>query len=152
MIDFKKMSETELKIFASAQKIGAFEDADLVSFFAIICNRIFKYEGSVKVENVAEHLFWKAALEIINAEMYKRNLSVSYVGITKGYEAESIMDLLDNPKFDIEIETVISALDIQTLYKVEKAFVKAAEKEPKKFIEPLLIIQSEIQQRTILMN
>lgn len=152
MIDFKKMSEDELKEFASAQKIGAFEDADLVSFFTITCNRIFKYEGSVKAENIAEHLFWKAVLEIIDAEMYKRNFSVSYVGITKGYEAESIMDLLDNPKFDVEIETVISALDIQTLHKVAKAFVKAAEKEPKKFKEPLQIIQSEIQQRTILMN
>lgn len=152
MIDFKKMSETELKKLVDVQKVKNLENMDLAALFGKICIHMFKYENATKVEDYAEYLFWKTALELVDKEICERNFSVSFISLTEGQEAESIMDLLENPDFDLELETVLSTLDLQMLIKIEKAFSEAVTKEPKKFKESLLIIQSEIQQRTVRMN
>lgn len=152
MIDFKKMSEDELKKLVDIQKVKNLENLDLATLFGKICIHMFKYENATKAEDYAEYIFWKTALEIVDKEICERNFSVSFIHLTEGQEAESIMHLLENPDFDLELETVLSTLDMQMLVKIEKAFSKAVTKEPKKFKGPLQIIRSQIQQRTILMN
>lgn len=152
MIDFKKLSEDELKKLVDVQKVKTLEDIDLAAMFGAICIHMFKYENAIKAEDYAEYLFWKKALELVDKEICERNFSVSFISLTEGQEAESIMDLLENPDFDLELETVLSTLDMQMLVKIEKAFSKAVTKEPKKFKGPLQSIRTQIQERTVLMN
>lgn len=152
MINFKKLGDDELKKFANAEKIAAFTDEDLVGFFAETCNHMYKYEGSVKAENVAEGLYWKAVLDIVDKELVKRDMSVSYVGITRGYEAESIIDLLNNPEFDLDLSTVITALDIATLLKVEKKISDEAVKNPKRYENVLALVRKQLGGQSAFMN
>lgn len=152
MINFKKLGDDELKKFANAEKIAAFEDGELVGFFAETCNHMYKYEGSVKAENVAEGLYWKAVLDMVDKELVKRDISVSYIGITKGYEAESIIDLLENPEFDLDLSTVITALDMPTLLKVEQKISEKAAKNPKRYGNVLALVRKQLSGQQAYLN
>lgn len=152
MIKFSEMTEEEIKKLYTVEKINKLDNQELVSLFSVTCNRAHRYNGSNTADHVAESLFWKQALDLVDAELCKRGLSVEYICITKNHEAESIIDLLNNPHFGLRALGVAEICGLKIMTEVEEKVSAISQDNPKLYGPFLVELRKMICAKSAILN
>lgn len=101
-----------------------------------------------------ERKWWDAALLLINDEVVDRGLQMLYVGIEKGNEGKSAIELLnmEDEDFQIQAYSILEILDLEALKRVETE-IEMVLFTNKQLYEPYMEeIRQQMNKRTALLN
>ena len=101
-----------------------------------------------------ERKWWDAALLLINDEVVDRGLQMLYVGIEKGNEGKSAIELLnmEDEDFQIQAYSILEILDWEALKRVETE-IEMVLFTNKQLYEPYMEeIRQQMNKRTALLN
>lgn len=101
-----------------------------------------------------ERKWWDAALLLINDEVVDRGLQMLYVGIEKGNEGKSAIELLnmEDEDFQIQAYSILEILDLEALKRVETE-IEMVLFTNRQLYEPYMEeIRKQMNKRTALLN
>ncbi len=101
-----------------------------------------------------ERKWWDAALLLINDEVVDRGLQMLYVGIEKGNEGKSAIELLnmEDEDFQIQAYSILEILDLEALKRVETE-IEMVLFTNRQLYEPYMEeIRQQMNKRTALLN
>ncbi len=101
-----------------------------------------------------ERKWWDAALLLINDEVVNRGLQMLYVGIEKGNEGKSAIELLnmEDEDFQIQAYSILEILDLEALKRVETE-IEMVLFTNRQLYEPYMEeIRQQMNKRTALLN
>ena len=101
-----------------------------------------------------ERKWWDAALLLINDEVVSRGLQMLYVGIEKGNEGKSAIELLnmEDEDFQVQAYSILDTLDLEALKRVE-AEIKKVLYSNKPLYEPYMEeVHQQMRKRAVMLN
>ena len=154
MRNIKKLSPAEVKKLCSAPKLKKLTEKELADLFGYVNAELFKLQGARGMDAALERKWWDAALLLINDEVVDRGLQMLYVGIEKGNEGKSAIELLnmEDEDFQIQAYSILEILDLEALKRV-KTEIEMVLFTNKQLYEPYMEeIRQQMNKRTALLN
>ena len=101
-----------------------------------------------------ERQWWNAALALITEEVNRRGIQLMYVGIEKGNEGKSAVELLnmEDEDFQVQAYSILDILDFEALKRVEAEIKKVLSSNPPRYRPYMEEVRQQLQKRTVLLN
>ncbi len=101
-----------------------------------------------------ERQWWNAALALITEEVNRRGIQLMYVGIEKGNEGKSAVELLnmEDEDFQVQAYSILDILDFEALKRVEAEIKKVLSSTPPLYRPYMEEVRQQLQKRTVLLN
>lgn len=101
-----------------------------------------------------ERQWWNAALALITEEVNRRGIQLMYVGIEKGNEGKSAVELLnmEDEDFQVQAYSILDILDFEALKRVEAEIKKVLSSNPPFYRPYMEEVRQQLQKRTVLLN
>lgn len=154
MRNIKKLAPAEVKKLCSAVKLKKLSEKELADLFGYVNSELFKLQGARGMDAALERKWWNAALLLVNNEVVDRGLQMIYVGIEKGNEGKSAIELLnmEDEDFQVQAYSILDTLDLEALKRVETEIKKVLYSN-KPLYEPYMEeIRQQMSKRTALLN
>ena len=148
MYDFKKLSSEKVKRLCSEAKIKSLSENDLAGLFGYVNSQLFRLNNARGLDAVMERQWWNAALALITEEVNRRGIQLMYVGIEKGNEGKSAVELLNMEDEDFQVQ----AYSIEALKRVEAEIKKVLSSNPPLYRPYMEEVRQQLQKRTVLLN
>lgn len=129
-------------------------ETELADLFGYVNSELFKLQGARGMNAALERKWWDAALLLINDEVVDRGLQMLYVGIEKGNEGKSAIELLnmEDEDFQVQAYSILDTLDLEALKRVE-AEIKKVLYSNKPLYEPYIEeVHQQMRKRTMMLN
>ena len=154
MYDFKKLSSEKVKRLCSEAKIKSLSENDLAGLFGYVNSQLFRLNNARGLDAVMERQWWNAALALITEEVNRRGIQLMYVGIEKGNEGKSAVELLnmDDEDFQVQAYSILDILDFEALKRVEAEIKKVLSSNPPPYRPYMEEVRQQLQKRTVLLN
>lgn len=126
----------------------------MADLFGYVNAELFKLQGARGMDAALERKWWDAALLLINDEVVDRGLQMLYVGIEKGNEGKSAIELLnmEDEDFQIQAYSILEILDLEALKRVETE-IEMVLFTNRQLYEPYMEeIRKQMNKRTALLN
>ena len=154
MRNIKKLAPAEVKKLCSAVMLKKLTETELADLFGYVNSELFKLQGARGMNAALERKWWDAALLLINDEVVDRGLQMLYVGIEKGNEGKSAIELLnmEDEDFQVQAYSILDTLDLEALKRVE-AEIKKVLYSNKPLYEPYMEeVHQQMRKRTMMLN
>lgn len=154
MRNIKKLAPAEVKKLCSAVMLKKLTETELADLFGYVNSELFKLQGARGMNAALERKWWDAALLLINDEVVDRGLQMLYVGIEKGNEGKSAIELLnmEDEDFQVQAYSILDTLDLEALKRVE-AEIKKVLYSNKPLYEPYIEeVHQQMRKRTMMLN
>lgn len=150
MIEILKLTAEQVKTYCTAAKLKELNDKELVDIFHFANKFLFEFNGSFDVQNLVEREWWGCANGLISDELNKRGIAAMYIGILKGNEGGSAIELLNmkDEDFQIQAYAMLDSIDTDGLKRVEKEVAKVSLQNPHLYQPYLAVVREEISRRT----
>lgn len=154
MYDFKKLSSEKVKRLCSEAKIKSLSENDLAGLFGYVNSQLFRLNHARGLDAVMERQWWNAALALITEEVNRRGIQLMYVGIEKGNEGKSAVELLnmEDEDFQVQAYSILDILDFEALKRVEAEIKKVLSSNPPLYRPYMEEVRQQLQKRTVLLN
>ena len=154
MYDFKKLSSEKVKRLCSEAKIKSLSEKRPGRTFRLRQFAIIQTQHARGLDAVMERQWWNAALALITEEVNRRGIQLMYVGIEKGNEGKSAVELLnmEDEDFQVQAYSILDILDFEALKRVEAEIKKVLSSNPPLYRPYMEEVRQQLQKRTVLLN
>ena len=154
MRNIKDLSPQEVKKLCTKAKLKKLSEKELADLFGYVNSELFKLQGARGMDAALERKWWDAALLLINDEVVGRGLQMLYVGIEKGNEGKSAIELLnmEDEDFQVQAYSILDTLDLEALKRVE-CEIKKVLYSNKPLYEPYMEeVHQQMRKRMLILN
>ena len=154
MRNIKDLSPQEVKKLCTKAKLKKLSEKELADLFGYVNSELFKLQGARGMDAALERKWWDAALLLINDEVVGRGLQMLYVGIEKGNEGKSAIELLnmEDEDFQVQAYSILDTLDLEALKRVE-CEIKKVLYSNKPLYEPYMEeVHQQMRKRMVILN
>lgn len=154
MRNIKKLAPAEVKKLCSAVKLKKLSEKELADLFGYVNSELFKLQVARGMDAALERKWWNAALLLVNNEVVDRGLQMIYVGIEKGNEGKSAIELLnmEDEDFQVQAYSILDTLDLEALKRVETEIKKVLYSN-KPLYEPYMEeVHQQMHKRAVMLN
>ena len=154
MYNFKKLSPEKAKALCSEAKLKTLNEKDIAGLFGYVNSQIFRLSRAFELDKVMERQWWEAALTLISKEVDHRGIQLMYVGIEKGNEGKSAVELLnmEDEDFQVQAYAILDILDFDALKRVEAEIKKVLLSNPHLYRPYMEEVRQRLQNCTVLLN
>ena len=154
MRNIKDLSPQEVKKLCTKAKLKKLSEKELADLFGYVNSELFKLQVAHGMDAALERKWWDAALLLINDEVVGRGLQMLYVGIEKGNEGKSAIELLnmEDEDFQVQAYSILDTLDLEALKRVETEIKKVLYSN-KPLYEPYMEeVHQQMRKRAVMLN
>ena len=154
MYNFKKLPSEKVRSLCPEAKIKGRSENDLAGLFGYVNSQLFSLNNARGLDAVMERQWWNAALALITEEVNRRGIQLMYVGIEKGNEGKSAVELLnmEDEDFQVQAYSILDILDFEALKRVEAEIKKVLSSIPPLYRPYMEEVRQQLQKRTVLLN
>lgn len=126
----------------------------MAGLFGYVNTQIFRRSKACGLDEVMERKWWEAALTLINNEVNSRDMQMMYIGIEKGNEGKSAIELLnmEDEDFQVQAYSILDILDFEALKRVEQEVKKVLYSNPSLYRPYMEEVRQQMQKRVTLLN
>ena len=154
MRNIKDLSPQDVKKLCTKAKLKKLSEKELADLFGYVNSELFKLQVANGMDAALERKWWDAALLLINVEVVGRGLQMLYVGIEKGNEGKSAIELLnmEDEDFQVQAYSILDTLDLEALKRVETEIKKVLYSN-KPLYEPYMEkVHQQMHKRAVMLN
>ena len=149
-----KNQKTCTTLRSSRPRKSSLSENDLAGLFGYVNSQLFRLNNARGLDAVMERQWWNAALALITEEVNRRGIQLMYVGIEKGNEGKSAVELLnmEDEDFQVQAYSILDILDFEALKRVEAEIKKVLSSNPPLYRPYMEEVRQQLQKRTVLLN